>query len=95
MEDCYEEVLCYFSCFVVGAIAVPLYEGLRGADLYYMIEQTTPKVIFTSKKLASHLNDTQQSFMVNIPIFQIDNESSDNCFNSLLIQQETNCYHAE
>jgi long-chain acyl-CoA synthetase len=88
MEDCYEEVLCYFSCFVVGAIAVPLYEGLRGLDLFYLIEQTSPKIIITSTALTPHLKTIKDPLMDNIPLHQVDSTAENN-FSSLLTKHVT------
>tara|TARA_R110000868_G_C10971070_1_gene769935 strand:- start:5213 stop:6658 length:1446 start_codon:yes stop_codon:yes gene_type:complete len=53
--DSYEEVLCYLASFYCGAIAIPLYENLRGEDLRYMLDQVEPTLIMTSGDLIEHI----------------------------------------
>lgn len=57
LTDCVEELCCYYACFKIGAIAVPLYSGLRGQDLSHSLHETEPRIIITDNNHYSHIAD--------------------------------------
>lgn len=66
LDDCIEEIWCYYACFKIGAIAVPLYSGLRGQDLSHILHETTPKFIITDANHYPHIKESL-STLNNMP----------------------------
>jgi long-chain acyl-CoA synthetase len=45
-----ELLFCYFACFKIGAIAVPLNIRLKGSELEYIINHSEPKILVSHEK---------------------------------------------
>ena len=81
MPNIPDEIACYFACFQIGAIAVPLYSGLRGQDLQYALDVVTPRLIITTESFRAHLHDANKVYayftLDDIPTISIDEISAD------------------
>jgi len=63
-------------------------KSLRSLDLFYLIEQTSPKIIITSTTLTPHLKTIKEPVMEHIPLYQVDSAAEKN-FSSLLTKDVT------
>lgn len=91
LPDSVEEILLYFACFQVGAIAVPLYEGLRGHDLAGIIKAVAPTVLVSSNKLLPYISKINNNIPMIKWIYTIDKQSNNESvklFSSLLTAKE-------
>lgn len=51
--NCPEMLLCYYACFKIGAVVVPIIHCLKSAELKYVVNHSQPKVLISQREIFS------------------------------------------
>ncbi|MGK7907433.1 MAG: class I adenylate-forming enzyme family protein [Synechococcus sp.] len=51
--NCPEMLLCYYACFKIGAVVVPILHCLKSAELKYIINHSQPKLLISQRAIFS------------------------------------------
>lgn len=70
--NCPEMVICYFACFKIGAVAVPISFRLKADEVDYRINHSKPKVLITEQRLYSLVRSIKDDIPSVHNIYLID-----------------------
>jgi long-chain acyl-CoA synthetase len=57
LYNCPEIIICYFACFKIGVMVIPINYRLKEDEAHYIIDHSKPRVLISQKNLFSQIAD--------------------------------------